>query len=114
MAKCRITFECDKASAKTIVQLVLDRVSNLSMVDLGEPATNSKHPRSTNWLEKYKGPVLAYFKQKGGEISYQDHGLLAVVQKAGLKETSVSPLISDLCRAGLLQKCRRGVYRLPQ
>jgi hypothetical protein len=121
MKKCKISFECDADSAKVIVGLIVDNVTNLSMFEvLDGPASksravsdgNSSKERSTDWVKKYATPVVDFFKKRGGEISHKDHDLLATIERAGLKASSISPLLSDMVKHNKLERVRRGTYRL--
>lgn len=113
MTKCKVSFEVDKEVAKTVIALVLDLVDNLRMEDIdGSNVVPYRRKRGDNWCEKYRAPIIDYFRQQGGTLKHDDHGLLAVLERMGLKPTSVSPLLSDMTRSGVVQRIGRGHYRL--
>lgn len=117
MKKCKICFECDSNSAKTIVALILDKVSNLSMLDLSDDLPEKAKPNgrghTSHWVTKYSNEVLDVFKKRGVEVHSTDKELIAAIESAGLKETSMSPLLSDMVKFGKLVRIRKGWFRLP-
>jgi hypothetical protein len=109
--KSRITFEIESARVETIVGLLIDQVSDFQVTEVHrENGGVSGKGKSTKWTHTAALTVIEHMKKTPDkEFFYKDLGPLIV--KHGMKETSITPVISALYNAGKIKKTRRGYYK---
>ena len=116
----RITFVVRESLVGTIVGLLLGRdVESFKVeeVDAVRPANGgvsvvkAKGKMTTNYANpQVVDAVLAYMKKNKGPHWYKD--LAKQLPAAGLKPSSVTPLLTGMVRAGKVVRASRGYYKL--
>lgn len=118
----RITFVVRESLVGTIVGLLLGRdVESFKVeeVDPVRPANGGGGAHVTTGrgppTKQYANPevveaVLAYMKKTKGPHWYKD--LAKQLPAAGLKPSSITPLLTGMVRAGKVKRASRGYYKL--
>jgi hypothetical protein len=110
--KSRITFEVERERVEVIVGLLINEVTDFQVteVHMEAPIKNGRGSKSTRWAMAPARAILEHVKKSpaGTEFFYKDLG--KVLSGCGLKETSISPILSALVEAGKMKKTKRGYY----
>ena len=121
MRRSRVTFDIDTKHVETIVGLLIDRVQNFSVTEIpnsnGTSVASGHEPvakgKSTVWMEKVAPAVLGYFKQNPGKmIYYRDKDLDKIAVAHGYSPSALAPILSHLRDRALIERPKRGHYRL--
>lgn len=132
--KFRMTCILAKEDMPPVVQLICDRVSQLSFEEIGR---GGDHPRKRTYHERHRGgegtkpagsanktesdlnawqrppgkAILALMK-KGGKEEYHYSELLPAIRELGMADASISPLVSNLYHSKHIVRTKLGYYRL--
>jgi hypothetical protein len=117
MRKSRITFDIETAKVKTIVDLLIDQVSNFAVSEIAEVEGSNSHkqptPKSWEWAKPVAVSVASAMRQHADrDWYYLDPVFAKVAKEHGLSPVSMSQVLSFMVAAGRVRRAKRGHYRL--
>jgi hypothetical protein len=117
MRKSRITFDIETAKVKTIVDLLIDQVSNFAIAEIAEAADGGLFKKDTPKSWKWAKPVAvstanAMRQHADREWHYLDPIFAKVAKEHGLAPTTMGQVLSFMNTAGRVRRTKRGHYRL--
>jgi predicted Rossmann fold nucleotide-binding protein DprA/Smf involved in DNA uptake len=113
MRRSRITFDIETVKVRTIVELLIDQVVNFSVSEIPNEANGAPipKPRNTDWMKPAAVDITATMRAKP-EKEWHYTEFDAIAKKRGYSPSVISQILSELYRAGRVQRVKRGHYKL--
>lgn len=115
MRRSRITFDIETAKVRTIVELLIDQVSNFSVAEIREEAGAAPMPKqkSFEWAKPVAVSVCNAMRQHADkDWHYMDPVFAKAAKEHGIAPTSINQVLCFLSDAGRVKRTKRGSYRL--
>jgi hypothetical protein len=117
MRKSRITFDIETAKVKTIVDLLIDQVSNFAVAEIVEVEGSNSHkqpvPKSWEWAKPVAVSTANAMRQHADrEWHYMDPLFTRVAKEHSLSPATMSQVLSFMNTAGRVRRTKRGHYKL--